>query len=220
MYGEDMTNKGVRIEVGDRVRSSSTYAPTPHEGVVQSIALGVTEAGPAPILRVLVDRTDGRVVEPHLHETTPALWDKVFSDGTTVPTQKDFLAGDAAGKCPSCGEHHGTNPFTPEMISIYDRFTKSEDDQERFALLQELGSRFLDELDETDPELPEWAHDMVEEVEKARVKYEKRLLRVGRLVIRNLSEMGQTTAIREHLKGAVLIPIPIPGKEPKGGPVN
>jgi len=202
-----MRDKRLRIEVGDRVKSMDNYAPIPHEGVIKSIALGMTEVGVAPIIRVLVDKSDGKEVEPHLHETAPGLWEKMCEDGSNVPVDPSFLSPTVV--CPACGEHHGTGPFTPEMMALFGKFSNCTETDERLCILQELGERFLDELDSTNADLPEWVHDMLEDVEQAWTAYHRMLLRVGRLVVRNLSEIGQSNeAISSHISKVIKIPLP------------
>lgn len=200
-----------RIEAGDRVRSNEGFDAIPYEGVVQSIAVGCTRQGPAPILRVMVDKKDGQTVEPHLHESAAVLWDKILEDGTVGAKTET-----AGPKCPSCGEVHGTDPFTPELFALYEQLKALPPDEDREEILSEMAERFMANIEQTDYDLPDWLHRMIEKADDAEERMRRAILRVGRMVARNLSEMEKAKAVQGHILKVMIMPFP-PSGEDKGG---
>lgn len=203
-----------RIETGDRVRSNDGFDPVPHEGVVQSIAIGCTLQGPAPILRILVDKRGDQTVEPHLYESAAGLWGKVLEDGGVAAQPKPAPTG---VKCPSCGEVHAEDPFTPEMYTLFERLKGVASDEEREVILVELAHRFMEQTRETDHEMPDWVHKLVDKVDDAEVRLSRAVLRIGRMVARNFSEMEKQKAVQGHIRKVMLMPLNLAPDEKKGG---
>lgn len=184
-----------RIEVGDRVRSSVTFDPLVHEGVVQSISLGYTSQGPAPILKVKVDMRDGIVLDPtHTFESAAILWGKVQADSTT----KDWDKPERTDICETCGVSHSKGPFTPEMYDLFDRWQQALDgDQEEILL--ELVARFRGHTSAMDTSIPDSVHRLLAKADAADEKVRLSRIAIGRVLIHNLKEMADQSKLGRKL---------------------
>lgn len=201
-----------RMEIGDRVRSNEGFDPVPHEGKIQSIVVGYTRQGPVPIIRILVDKKNGVEVPPHLYESAAFLWDKLLDDGSVEEKpEKPTPKGEV---CPSCGEVHSPSPFTPEMLSLFQELQNAPP-TERSEILLEMADFFMREVDETDQEFPDWVHTMVEKAENAQKKTHRAMLRIGRMVVRNIEEMQQHKAVQGHIRKVMLMPLQAEGPRKK-----
>jgi hypothetical protein len=168
----------LRIEVGDRVRSLPSYAKVAHEGTVQLIAIEDSTT----LLGILIDRVDSKPVKPTTEESQASLWSKVETNEN--PSSESF--------------QHLIKPFTSEMVEVYVQFQEEEDTDKKYELLLLLGNLFLQEADTVDTDLPEWVIEMAQEAIDAQAKAEAaddalraKILRVGRMVVRNLREFGK-----------------------------
>lgn len=205
-----------RLEIGDRVRSNDGFDPVPHEGKVHGILVGYTRQGPVPILRVLVDKQNGKEVPTHLHESAASLWDKVLDDGSVEEKPEKPSRGEV---CPSCGEIHSPSPFTPEMISLFQELQNAPP-ADRSEILLEMADFFMREVDETDQEFPDWVHAMVEKAENAQRKTHRAMLRIGRMVARNIEEMQQHKAVQGHIRKVMIMPLQAEGPRRKKEGLN
>lgn len=203
-----------RVEVGQRVRSNTEFDQIPHEGTIQKILVGVTALGPTAIFHVLVDRKNGEQVEPHLHESPALHWDHLSEDGTTTSMLGDKVS---PPKCPTCGEAHGGAPeyFTPEMIALHAQLG-STPEGDREAVYVELAGRFMAQVTELDASMPDRIHKLVAKAHDAGEEARRALLRVGRMVVKNLDARAQHLQGSAHVRNIFAIPIPI-AKEKTGG---
>lgn len=212
MISTDSDQLGERIEVGDRVRSLEDFESV-CEGSVQSIAIGVTNAGPAIILRVMVDTVQGKALpEPFLQESPTVIWGKLLDTGKVQPIKP------ATAEKPS----QRMNPFTPEIIHCYEKFRGCTDREARFSLLTEMGGRLLDEVDFLDPNLPEWVQDTRRKYEdltvaiteadtalqEAKHEEEAFLLQMGRTVVRSLEAATKVSSVASHINMVMLDDLP------------
>jgi hypothetical protein len=172
---------GLRIEVGDRVRSIPTYAQVVHEGTVQTIVIEDS----VTLLGILIDSVGDKPIKPKTEESPSSLW-------TRVPPTEGI---------PNEDFPQLIKPFTPEMVTTYVRFQGEEDPETKYQLLLSLGNSFLQEIDTIDTDLPEWVLEMAQEainaqskVDEAEEALEAKILRVGRLVVRNLREITPETS--------------------------
>lgn len=198
-----------RIEVGDRVRSNVAFDPLVHEGIVQSISLGYTSQGPAPILRIKVDMKDGVALDPtHTFESAAILWGKVQDDSTT----KDWDKPVKSDICETCGISHSKGPFTPEMLDLFDRWQQAlEADQE--VILLELVDRFRDHMTPMDTSVPDSVHRLLEKADAADEKARHSRIAIGRVLVHNLKEMANQSKLERQLLSALLPKTQAPKKE-------
>jgi hypothetical protein len=205
-----------RVEVGQRVRSNTEFDTVTHEGTIQKILVGVTAQGPTAIFHVLIDRKNGEQIEPHLHESPALHWDHLSEEGTTT----SMLGGKVSPpKCTGCGEVHGEGPeyFTPEMIALHAQLG-STPEEDREAVYVELAGRFMAQTSELDADMPDHIHKLVAKAHDAGEEARRALLRVGRMVVKNLDARAQ------HMQGAArmrkLFTIPVPVTNEKAGGLN
>jgi hypothetical protein len=202
-----------RLEVGNRVRSNEEFDPLPHEGTVQSIAVGMSGQGPLAILRVLIDRKDGVEVPPHLHESPALHWGHVEEDGSVTSL------GDSTPQpsCTSCGESHGQDYFTPEMIALH-LHLQGAPEYERPGIYIELAQRFMAQVTDLDVDMPNSIHKLVQKANDAEEHAERLVMKVARLVVRNLDERAKQIHGSAQMRKVFMAPLHKP--ETKGGGLN
>lgn len=165
------------IEIGDQVQNSLL------EGFVQSIAV-CAQPGHPPIIRVVVQKEGGvPVAKPYLY-ASEGPWVKL------LPTPSDDVV--VPDTCPSCGEVHGTGPFTPEMFATFIDACDGTP-EEREDMLIELAHLFTMEISPLDEMIPDGIHRMVSKALTAQDKANTATLRLGRTVARHIADILQHT---------------------------
>lgn len=102
--------------------------------------------------------------------------------------------------CPDCGKNHPPNPlFSEETVSLFKKIQESSDPQEKEQLTADLGRAFMEGVQPHDDDIPEEIHLLVEDATEAHLRYTCALLRVGRIIMRNLRVAldGQKTTMEE-----------------------
>lgn len=199
VYGDPMS----RLEVGNRVRSNEEFDPLPHEGTVQSIVIGMTGQGPLAILRVLIDRKNGVEVPPHLHESPVLHWDLMGEDGNVTSL---LGASPQQPTCESCGESHGQDYFTPEMIALHLQM-QGAPEHEQMGIYLELAHRFMAQVTDMDVELPDHIHKIVEKALDAEEQAERAIMKVARMVVRNLDERAKQIHGNAQMRRVFIVPL-------------
>lgn len=87
-------------------------------------------------------------------------------------------------------------PFSHETLVLYQRLQQATSKEERARLTVELAARFAAEYDSADATATDDFHLYFDEYEKARLEYQQKAMRVGRLasdLIKQFLEATPTT---------------------------
>ena len=152
----------------------------------------------------MVDKKDGRFCRAPL--TSPPRFSGTSPEDGTVGAKTE-TAGPARAGSPRTDLH-------PELLRL--RAAALPPDEDREEILSEMAERFMANIEQTDYDLPDWLHRMIEKADDAEERMRRAILRVGRMVARNLSEMEKAKAVQGHILKVMIMPFP-PSGEDKGG---
>lgn len=205
------------------------------KGVIEDIVLRSEDNGTvAPVLHITVYWRNEEPVGPYPYETLAEGWEVIepfpvpayggpeLVDHTNQAPDPDQVQAQSEDSqlnpqshsqedeiCKACGENHGPNPFTVEMMAVFDKLSASTNEDERGELLSKLGELFVSQTSPTDYRLPEEIHQMIFTIMELQAQCSSKIVSLGRLLARNIHNL------REHQKvrSVMVMGIPLPRSE-------
>lgn len=101
--------------------------------------------------------------------------------------------------CPHCNELH-ERMFSDKVLAIYEQIRQQTNDTERGNLLMALVSEFVGDFNNTNEELSDDLHDLVDEFVQSRLHYQQNTIRLGRVLLRNMQCYGHQEARPQKTK--------------------
>jgi hypothetical protein len=90
--------------------------------------------------------------------------------------------------CPSCGDVHD-DLFSDELVALWRKVQKTEDEQTRFELMVKLAGQFVEDISDTDEGVGETLHGLIANVIESRLAFEKNSLALARVLMRSLPHL-------------------------------